>query len=573
MRAGDYWEGVQVRRLGRTLTKFIGRALLAELVLLGAVIGTPAKAATGGKVMWYSADLVQRLDLATQYLCAMLDKDRDDEPYFHITRREDGTAFAGHAIEIGIPHVTGRALDALFFIEEVTGKRPPSHCEATYTRYLLSCYDNEDHLPSYYDPRREGKRFVEFHNLREGLEGLTWLIKLRDNATARDYAHRMLQTLARITDADGALSLELVRSIAREGVFHGIGEVQTVTAGRLVGALVKYYRVTGDPLALELADEYAHHVMSVSFTREGVLTDLAGNHIHSITSTLSGVLDFALMTSDWPLVEAVRRAYEVGLREFYSTYGWCKEQAWLETDQGEVNQIGDLIQVQLLLAGRLGPSYYSQAETWMRSGLLPSQVLESDFIEENPQPKGDFERDMKQRIIGGFGFPTPSSHLQTPHSPINTIDITEGAVQAICEFARHIVTRSDLGVQVNLLFSWENDLARVDSDLPLRGRLRVTVKKAANLLVRVPRHIEPGSLRATCEGKPVEGLEVAGYLLVPNDQAGPTFEITFEPQAFTRREFVYHKPYEVRWFGEQATGISPVQGLYPLFGQWPGDEE
>ncbi len=36
-------------------------------------------------------------------------------------------AFASHAIEIGIPHVTGRAIDALLFTEETLGRPVPSH--------------------------------------------------------------------------------------------------------------------------------------------------------------------------------------------------------------------------------------------------------------------------------------------------------------------------------------------------------------------------------------------------------------------------------------------------------------
>jgi hypothetical protein len=544
--------------------------LAAVLALVAAAVA-PGLGAREDKMTWYSTNLAERLRLATRYVCGMLDQDQQDEPFFHITRRDDGTAYAGHALEIGIPHVTGRALDALFFTEEVLGERVPAHGEEAYTGYLLRCYDNEDHLPSFTDPREGNKRFVEFHNMREGLEGLTWLIKRRDSAAARDTARHMLETLARITDEQGGLSPDLVRKVGREGVFLGIGDVQTVSAGRLVGALVKYYRVTGDSLALALARRYSHFVMGQAFTDKGLLTDRAGNHIHSITSTLSGVLDYALMAGDEPLVEAVRRAYEVGLREFYSTYGWCKEQAWLETDQGEVNQIGDLIQVQLLLARARDPKYYAQAETFMRSALLPSQVLEDGLIEDNQEPKGDFERDMKRRIIGGFGFPTPSAHLQAPHSPINTVDITQGAVQAICEFTRQIITQDDLGVRVNLLFTWENDLASVESALPQEGRLAVTVKRPANLLVRVPERIAAGSLKASLGGAAVEGRREGPYLLLRNAKSGVRFEITFAPERYDTFEFVYHKPYQISWFGEQVIGIAPVSGVYPLFGKWPGN--
>lgn len=519
------------------------------------------------KLPWYSPDLVKRLQLAVQYLRGMLDKDKEDEPYFYIARRDDGTAFAGHAIEIGIPHVTGRAIDALFFIEEILGSPVPKRAEEVYTRYLLQCYDNEDSLPSYYHPETK-KRGVEFHNMREGLEGLIWLIKRRNNEMAKEYAYKMLRTLASITDEKGLLSSELVKKIGREGIFQGIGEVQTTTAGRLVGPLFRYYKLTGDILALELADKYARSVMERSFTKEGLLTDLAGNHIHSITSSLSGILEYAVAINDEELIEKVRKVYEIGLREFYSSYGWCKELAWLETDQGEVNQIGDLIQIQLLLAKSRDPKYYSQAEVFMRSALLPSQVLENDFIVENPEPKGDFERNMKERIIGGFGFPTPSAHLQTPHSPINTIDITQGAVQAVCEFTKHIITQTELGIQVNLLFSWENDSAKVESYLPREGKLIIRPKKPLNILVRIPKHIVAESLNAEVNGKKVIGKRFGEYLLLPNDSTSCEFVVTFAPERYDTYEFVYHKPYQISWFGEQVIGISPVSGIYPLFGEW-----
>ncbi|MBC7328575.1 hypothetical protein H5T87_10775 [bacterium] len=519
------------------------------------------------KIAWYSPDLKLRLELATRYLCGMLDEDKDEEPYFYIARREDGTAFAGHAIEIGIPHVTGRAIDALFFTEEVLGRPVPKHAEEVYTRYLFQCYDNEDALPSFYHPEIK-KRGVEFHNLREGLEGLTWLIKRRDCQKAKELAHKMLRTLATITDDKGMLSLKLVEELGKKDVFQGIGDIQTTTAGRLVGPLLRYYKVTGDPLALELADKYARSVIERSFTKEGLLTDFAGNHIHSITSSLSGILEYAVAINDETLLDKVRKVYEVGLREFYSSYGWCKELAWLETDQGEVNQIGDLIQIQLLLAKARDPRYYSQAEIFMRSALLPSQVLDNSFINDNPEPKGDYERNMKERIIGGFGFPTPSSHLQTPTSPINTIDITQGAVQAICEFTKHIITQTDLGIQINLMFTWENDLAKVESYLPKVGKLVIRPKKPLNVLVRLPEHIEEGSLKTEVNGEPIECIRQKDYLLLPNKSDSSQFVITFSPKRFDTFEFVYHQPYQISWFGEQVIGISPVKGIYPLFGEW-----
>ena len=88
---------------------------------------------------WYSADIRARLDLACRYLEGMLDRDRDLEPFFSIHRDPDTkTAFARHAVSIGIPHVTGRALEALFQTEMLTGEKMPAEAEKAYTKYLYS---------------------------------------------------------------------------------------------------------------------------------------------------------------------------------------------------------------------------------------------------------------------------------------------------------------------------------------------------------------------------------------------------------------------------------------------------
>ncbi|MHB0999097.1 MAG: hypothetical protein ACYC27_07615 [Armatimonadota bacterium] len=525
---------------------------------------------------WYSPDILKRIELGARYVCDMLDADHDNMPYFYIERREDGTVFGGSfgkVMEMDLPQVTGRAIDTLYYAEEFAGYAIPHDCDEAYTRHLLGCFDNEYGLPSLPNPDAPGKIFLDGHSMREDLEGLTWLIRRRGNQKAREYADRMLRVLRSVTDDNTGLSPELVRDKGMGDIFLTIGDIQTINSGRLVGALVKYYRLTGSLLALELAGIYSRNVIQHSFSKEGLITDNAWYHIHSITSTLSGVLDYALMVNAPDLVESVQRVYEVGLREFYSTYGWVLELAWLETNQGEVNQIGDLIQVQLILAAHRDPRYYAQAETWMRSALMPSQVLDDSFAKNSPNPKGDFERDMKERMIGGFGFPTPTAHLKNEDSRVNTVDITQGAVQAMCEFTRYIIAESDLGIQVNLLFTWENELAKVESSLPEEGRLRIQVKKPSNLIVRIPERIVDGSLRVECGGEVVTGIRQGVYIVLPNEVEGTVFDISFNPERFDRSEYVYHKLYNVSWFGEQAIGISPVTGIYPLFGEWPCEGE
>ncbi|MBR4748864.1 MAG: hypothetical protein IK083_04745 [Abditibacteriota bacterium] len=522
---------------------------------------------------WYSADIEARLALTNDYLSGMLDRDKDLEPFFSIHRDPDsGTAFANHAVSIGIPHVTGRALEALFQTEMLTGKPAPKEAEQAYTRYLFSCMDNPDHMPYYTDTGDGDKQKVECHNLREALFGLTRLVQNRSSEKARRLADGMLLTLDRMNGPEGMFSYDRIKSMGREGVFLGISDtMQTTTSGRLVGALVAYYRVTKNPLALRLAGGYARGVMEHSFTEDGRLTDDASNHIHSITSSLSGILDYAYMTGDTAMADKALRVYKNGLREFMSSYGWVKEQAWLETDQGESNQVGDVIEMLLLFAAHKDPAFYAEAERYMRSALLPQQVIDNSFVRDNPEPKGDYQRDMPRRIIGGFGFATPRAHLQQEWSAINTIDITEGAVQAICEFARRIVTRDDLGVRVNLLFDRDCEYARVESSLPVKGQIKIYPKLTDSLLVRIPENIRQGSFRIYGPEGERKYTAVQNYALV-GAKKGEEITVRFAPLMTEKGEFIYHKHYGVRYYGEQCVWVSGEGGVYPLFGEFEPEE-
>ena len=108
-----------------------------------------------------------------------------------------------------------------------------------------------------------------------------------------------------------------------------------------------------------------------------------------------------------------------------------------------------------------------------------------------------------------------------------------------------------------------------DHKIPLR-KLTVIVKQPRNLLVRVPDKIAAGTLKVSANGKVVEGTRVGIYLSLPNDRRGTTFTVTFGPERYDTFEHVYHKPHQVSWFGEQVIGISPQEGVYPLYGEWPG---
>ncbi len=526
------------------------------------------------KTAWYDGNLHNRLELALRYLEGMLDASADQEPFFGINRQTDGTATANHAVHIGIPHVTGRACDLLYGIEASSGLRIAPEIEAEYVRYLFSCCEVDDHLPVYKDPARDNREFVEFHNLRECLEALVWLIQLRDSTRARIVAAGFLKTLAALTNPEtGCLDYELAQAMGPEKAekFASMNEPFTLSQGRLIGPLLLFYQLTGERQALQLASAYAQSTLRLCFFDDGRIHDRGHNHVHSITSTLTGILSYALLTGRDDMVQKVRNIYNVGLQEAMSEYGYVKEQLWIESEQGESNQVGDCIQLQLMFATCGQPAHwYACAEKFMRGGILPAQLLDGKgFITDVDNPQEDCQSHMAVRAVGGFGFPTPTTRLEHETGGVNTIDITQGAVQSICRFMEHIVVRENGISRLNLFFDTDNEVAEVKSELPLIGRVRIFSKQASVWAVRVPENIEPDSFRLEVAGEKVPYTVIEGYAYIDSVEAGTEIFVIFTPAKRVECAYISHKSYEVRWYGEQVADVLPHKGVCPLYQDFP----
>ncbi len=122
--------------------------------------------------------------------------------------------------------------------------------------------------------------------------------------------------------------------------------------------------------------------------------------------------------------------------------------------------------------------------------------------------------------------------------------------------------------KVNLLFSWENNIAKVDSELPKKDNLAITVKQSLNLLVRILGRVVSDFLKVSVDGQPAGWSCFGEFILISNKKADVVFNVSFTPKRCDTNKFVYHRQYRISWFGEQAIGISPENGVYLLFGEW-----
>ena len=530
-------------------------------------------------ITWYSAELKEAMRLAAEYVEGLLDADKAYEPYFYISAGGYGSpAVALHALEIGIPHVTGRAIDCLFNVERATGRKIDRFAEDTYTEYYYSCME-EIGLPVWYDEANH-RRGMEAHNMRESCEALAWLIRSRNDSTAHELADRFLTVLESLMpNHSGYIQASAVAKAGLSTWFDGDRNSPGDT-GRLVGALLNLYDASGDERALTLAGDIAKNATRWFDPETGSMAN-AGTHVHSITSTLSGLLEYAYMIEDEDLVDLVRAVYagENGLPSVMSSTGWIKEQIHVPNEvQGEVNQIGDVIEIQLLFAKNEKherADWYSAAESFMRSALLPSQVLDNTFFTTKDDPSaGDAYANIAERAIGGFGFPMPSTHLQSRSSPINTIDITQGAVQAMSYFTNHIAYMEDGVLWVNLLFDWENAVAKIESRLPLFGKVQITPKQDGTVCIRAYNGVASDRIRVYINGEASAFTCKDGYVVLKNMHVGDAICLDFDVESESYTETFYRGTpqeceYTIYKYGEQVVAVTPINGVYPLYKGWP----
>lgn len=389
----------------------------------------------------------------------------------------------------GESHIPGRHLNALLNAENAAGIALDEQAIAHHRRAALLSYSGAVPLVmNRTAPVRETPVNFCPHNLREGFHALYALTAFRHDAQAQELAERSIAAIFDLWHPERGwdnASLEQQGVVYQEceGFIHG--------EARMLGPLVKYYRVTGSAAALELALMLKEKLVSEFYLEDGnyTLERFITTHTHSVTCVLSSLAQLADLLGDAALLERVKRFYDRGLWQMRDALGWSSEVTTSPGNRGrgEGNNSGDILETALIL-GKWGyAGCYHDAERILRCHLLPSQLRDISFIIDPPNPHGeDGLRDVADRHLGAWGFPAPYGHRQPAQEHVSfNMDIVGGVVGSLCEAYRHVACRDATGIRVNLLFDHETADVRVES--PYRNDiLRVTPRQPAPLWMRIP---------------------------------------------------------------------------------------
>ena len=473
--------------------------------------------------------------------------------FFGAAMRPPLLSFSGGHSE---SHVPGRHLNALLSAEDAAGialdeKAVDLHKQAAFFSY-------SGPLPFPLNRDRVDGPLVNFcpHNIREGFHALYALVRYRKDDRAREIAEQSIAAIGQLWDPASGWNLERVRAaglnfLECQGFVHG--------GARMLGPLVKYYRATGYGPALDLALVLKEKLIGDVYLAEGDFDEkrFSTTHAHSVTCVLSSLAQFADLLGDMPLLMRVKAFFDNGLWKMRDELGWSPESTTRNTDDGEMNNTGDILETSLILGRHGFVEYYHDAERILRGHILPSQLRDVSWAVETPNPeKKDGLHNVPDRLRGAFGFPAPYSHCaaNAVRRGVNfNLDIVGGTVGSLCEAYRE-VTRYDQGIhRVNLLFDHETDAIAVESPYTHEG-LTVTLKKPGPLFVRISSWVERPQTRITGATSPARWSE--GHVFFGNQAVGKPIQISFplKEQEITLGA-PHPKPIRVRLRGDAVTAM------------------
>jgi len=321
-----------------------------------------------------------------------------------------------------------------------------------------------------------------------------------------------------------------------------------------IRSLTRWYKVSGDKQALETATRLVRFVTKRRFWgARGVPDDITSadrayftGHMHGHTAMLWALLEYAVVTSDFALMNFVRDGYE-----FARHHGIPRLGAWLnDSPDVEVCTISDMIATAIKLTEAGMGDYYEDVDQAVRNQLVESQFLRADFLQQiadaapkhvaNP-PQETTERviercigSMAPMLVGGYD------------KPFCLHCCTGNGTQAFYYAWSKIVEARGEEVQVNLLLNRVSPWMDIDSYLPYEGKVILHNKTAKAAYVRLPYSVDRRSVQVSAPNRSLVPHWVNKYVVLPEIRPGEEIHITFpiKEEAATYTLYnVWERPY------------------------------
>ena len=332
--------------------------------------------------------------------------------------------------------------------------------------------------------------------------------------------------------------------------------------GHQIYAAARWYRESGQGEALDLAALLTRYVMLPRFwggvpdpyaDRAGMKLPHIGahssdpaytagheqghwySHFHARAIALRGILEYAWAAGDDRAAEFVRRAYEYTLSQGIPRMGWinCYPAG---VNHVEGCALGDLVALGIRLSDYGLGDYWDDVDAVVRNQLVEQQLTRADLLQrvsehaagqccEHAYPgQLSFPEDLFTRTLGVYGgtaLPTSIPNPWVMHC------CTANATQGMYYAWEGALRQHGTTAEVNLLLNRSGQMLDLDSSLPFEGRIRISVKTARRVVLRIPYWVRRSELSIERNGTAVEADWIGNRILLDSLDPGDTILLHF----------------------------------------------
>lgn len=554
-------------------------------------------------------NLADRALLAFNAMLGVADDDYEGIPFFSgfLQSDEQHPAWMSHGNwDFGSSH--GRLTDSIALVRAMTGTTEGVEAEARYRANLLSFIKpdglayrrntfTDEELARLGAPFRPGASMIDQRAVILGLG--SWFAATGDEQV-RGYADRHVAALKRIASKERE-SWYYPASEYFEGGWPSLDAVNTRLAydpcamwGRQINPILTWHRMTGNPDALALCENFAANIVqrSGAFLPDGSWSgalEYRNGHFHTRMGTVFSLARFAQFKGDAKLAAWVERTFRWALDNCCTTFGWTPGDMHDQGYEHETCTLVDAIGCAITLAHCGYTEYWAVAERFLRGHLVESQLTDTSWIFQLDTKANDIPRrktfyKVGERLRGAFaGYAAPNDFVYSGVKgrghimDVQTCCVASGARGLFYGWS-NIVTEKQGRVSVNLLLNRAAKWLDVESSLPYEGRVRLVVKRdIPDLCVRLPDWAPYGAVSVAyrkgsetrCEtGRTLPCVDRV-FLKLGATEKGTIVTIEFPMAERETVETAVDDRYHVRWRGDNVVGISPGGSYLPLYAHSP----
>ena len=517
--------------------------------------------------------------------------------------------------------MTSRAIMAWIGLREMTGDgQTGREVEEGQRRFLLSLFDSRTGLVFVPELADKTKGTCSYHSWDQS-RTLRALVRWYMTApTEREQLvpliHRMIRGLDEFADIRGTDATwgpyacwsadEFDQD--RKPVPHpfdltgypDIGEVIPDPAGSCIEPLAMYAMLTDDSKALDLAIRFTNGELGqhrsdkfppdqkrfAGFAPDG---SFAG-HFHSKSTTLIGIAKLARYLCERGRLEEGRR-YLRAVRKTYdwifspdnaargSRIGWFRERP--RAPDPEMCCTADMIELAEAMGGcaTLDDEFcdwadlYDDVEAMTVNTIARAQIRMTpefeEFLASRYGPDASRQLETARRLDGAWGTgPLPNDMVWNNCIPVSGCCQYAG-VRGLFSGWRASMSRGNGELRINYFLNRRSPAATMSTAMPGSGKAEITLLGDTEVLVRVPRWLQPSVMKLVVAGEAIDPAsrldKTRHYIRAGKLPAGARIEVEFPLEDRVAEEMIGTRRYGLLWRGNYVIRTVPSARILPLY--------